>query len=51
MLEEFESHLAKEAGRRDDYNEKMHRQSGILFDVKSGVEHLADKLSHLKAVS
>ena len=51
MLEDFEAHLDKETGRRDGLLDKFNRQSHILFDVKSGVEHLADKLSHLKAVS
>lgn len=51
MLEDFEGHSNKEAKRRDDLLDKFNRQSHILFDVKSGVEHLADKLSHLKAVS
>lgn len=51
MLEDFESHLGKETGRRDGLLDKFNRQSHILFDVKSGVEHLADKLNHLKAVS
>jgi len=49
MLEDFESHLGKETGRRDGLLDKFNRQSHILFDVKSGVEHLADKLNHLKA--
>ena len=51
MLEDFQGHLDKEANRRDDLSDKLNRQSHILFDVKSGVSHLADKLSHLKAVS
>ena len=51
MLEDFEAHLDKETSRRDGLLDKFNRQSHILFDVKSGVEHLADKLSHLKAVS
>lgn len=51
MLEDFQQHLADEDKRRDDLLDKLKRQSHILFDVKSGVEHLAEKVSHLKAVS
>ncbi|KAK7466000.1 hypothetical protein BaRGS_00037437 [Batillaria attramentaria] len=49
MLEEFENHLAKEERRRDDADERLQRASRILVQVKAGVEHLADKLHHLKA--
>lgn len=49
MLEEFENHLAKEEGRRDDADERLQRASRTLVQVKAGVEHLADKLHHLKA--
>ncbi|XP_025111800.1 coiled-coil domain-containing protein 151-like [Pomacea canaliculata] len=49
MLEEFQNHLAKEEKRRDDADEKLQRASRILVQVKAGVEHLADKLHHLKA--
>ena len=51
MLEEFQNHLVKEEDRRDDAEEKLQRSSKILVSVKAGVEHLADKLYHLKAVS
>jgi hypothetical protein len=51
MLEEHENHLAKEEKRRDDADEKLQRASRTLVQVKAGVEHLADKLHHLKAVS
>jgi len=51
MLENFQNHLDKEVNKREDLADKLSRQSHILFDVKSGVEHLADKLNHLKAVS
>ena len=51
MLEEFENHLAKEEKRRDDADERLQRASRTLVQVKAGVEHLADKLHHLKAVS
>ncbi|XP_039269652.1 outer dynein arm-docking complex subunit 3-like [Styela clava] len=50
MLEEFEQHLMEEQQRRDDAAEKLERASGILVSVKAGVEHLADKLQHLKTM-
>ncbi|KAL8618412.1 hypothetical protein ACOMHN_050180 [Nucella lapillus] len=49
MLEEFEGHLAKEEGRCDDADQRLQRASRTLVQVKAGVEHLADKLHHLKA--
>lgn len=49
MLEDFQSHLEKEEDRRDNAEEKLQRSSKILVSVKAGVEHLADKLHHLKA--
>jgi len=51
MLEEFETHLKEEDVRRDDSQKKLEKSSRILLDVKSGVEHLAEKLKHLKAAS
>ena len=51
MLEEFEGHLGKEENRRETSDELLQRASRILVQVKAGVEHLADKLHHLKAVS
>ena len=51
MLEEFENHLKDEEKRRDEAQMKLEKSSRILLEVKSGVEHLAEKLKHLKAVS
>jgi hypothetical protein len=51
MLEEFQNHLDKEEERRDTAEEQLHKASKNLVYVKAGVEHLADKLYHLKAVS
>lgn len=51
MLEEFESHLAAEETRRKESQIRLDKSSKILTDVKSGVEHLAEKLKNLKAVS
>ncbi|XP_052222822.1 outer dynein arm-docking complex subunit 3-like isoform X2 [Dreissena polymorpha] len=49
MLEEFQTHLHKEEDRRDMAEEKLTKASKNLVAVKAGVEHLADKLYHLKA--
>jgi len=49
MLEEFQSHLEKEESRQENAEEELHKASRNLVSVKSGVEHLADKLYHLKA--
>lgn len=49
MLEEFQNHLDKEANRRDLAEDHLHKASKNLVSVKAGVEHLADKLYHLKA--
>lgn len=49
MLEEFQNHLEKEEDRRDIAEEQLHKASKNLVSVKAGVEHLADKLYHLKA--
>ena len=51
MLEEFQSHLQKEDDRRSLAENNLNRNSHIMVSVKAGVEHLADKLHHLKAVS
>lgn len=49
MLEEFQAHLKLEETRRDEGQGKTDRASKILVNVKAGVEHLADKLQHIKA--
>lgn len=51
LLEEFEAHLAEEDMRRDNAQNKLDKSSKILNDVKSGIEHLSEKLKHLKASS
>ncbi|XP_078489128.1 DC2-related axonemal dynein intermediate chain 4 [Ciona intestinalis] len=48
MLEEFEQHLQEQEQRRDEAADKLERASHVLVSVKAGVEHLADKLQHLK---
>ncbi|XP_045206562.1 outer dynein arm-docking complex subunit 3-like isoform X2 [Mercenaria mercenaria] len=48
-LEEFQNHYEAEENRRDIAEEQLHKASKNLVSVKAGVEHLADKLYHLKA--
>merc|ERR1712136_279608 len=50
MLEEFEQHLKEQEQRRDEAADKLERASHVLVSVKAGVEHLADKLQHLKTM-
>jgi len=47
-LEEFQTHLEEQKKLKDDSNKKLERASQVLVNVKAGVEHLADKLQHLK---
>ncbi|XP_033763026.1 coiled-coil domain-containing protein 151-like [Pecten maximus] len=49
MLEEFQAQLQKEETRQEETEETLHRNSTIMVSVKAGVEHLTDKLHHLKA--
>ena len=51
VLEDFEGHLSAEEQRRATAQVRLDKSSKILTDVKSGVEHLAEKLKNLKAVS
>ena len=50
-LEEFQNHLDEESGRRDEAEEQLEGSTKILLKVRSGIEHLSEKLKHLKAVS
>ena len=50
LLEEFETHLKDEEGRCDKAQTKVEKSSKILVDAKSGVDHLTEKLKHLKVV-
>ena len=50
LLEEFETHLKDEEGRCDKAQNKLDKSSKILVDAKSGVDHLSEKLKHLKVV-
>ena len=44
IVDEFESHLADASSKCERNKNKFERVSRILINVKSGVEHLADKL-------
>lgn len=48
MLEDFQEELRKEKQNRNEVEEKLDKLSKVLLQVKAGVDHLADKLSHLK---
>ncbi|XP_069087981.1 outer dynein arm-docking complex subunit 3 isoform X2 [Pleurodeles waltl] len=48
ILEELESHLKEEEARRDKTKEKLERMTIVLSSTKAGVEHLANKLQHVK---
>jgi len=50
MMKEFESHLTSAEGRRSDANGKLAETSAMLVRVKTGIDHLYDKLDNLKAV-
>ena len=51
MLEEFESHLTDAKQKYSESEDKANRTSKLLAKVKNGVEHLSEKLQHIKAVS
>ena len=51
MLEEFESHLGDAKQKCSESEEKATHTSKLLAKVKNGVEHLSEKLQHIKAVS
>ncbi|XP_066564112.1 outer dynein arm-docking complex subunit 3 isoform X2 [Amia ocellicauda] len=48
MLEECEAHLRAEEKRRDAAKEQLERLTRTLNTVSAGVEHLSDKLQHIK---
>ncbi|XP_006631696.2 coiled-coil domain-containing protein 151 [Lepisosteus oculatus] len=48
MLEECEAHLRAEEKRRDEAKERLERLTRTLNTVRAGVEHLSDKLQHIK---
>ncbi|KAG8540428.1 hypothetical protein GDO81_019320 [Engystomops pustulosus] len=48
VLEELQAHLQKEEKRRDKYKEEFEKMTKILVAGKSGVDHLATKVQHIK---
>lgn len=50
MIEEHEDKLQKEETRRDNARVKMEQTKRLLVQIKSDIEHLANKVHHLKAV-
>ena len=51
MLEEFQGHLDDAKKKCVESENKAESASKLLGQVKSGVEHLAEKMQHIKAVS
>ncbi|KAK2155197.1 hypothetical protein LSH36_246g02041 [Paralvinella palmiformis] len=51
LLEEFEEHCREEEKRLADAQERYKRASGILIHIRSGVEHLSEKLKAQKVPS
>ncbi len=49
IVDEFESHLSEASSKCERNKQKYERIAKILINVKSGVEHLADKLEPLCA--
>lgn len=49
-IEEYEDRLQKEETRRDQARVKMEQTNKLLVQVKSDIEHLANKVQFLKAV-
>ncbi len=50
ILDEAQEKLIESEKRRDDDSTKMEKTMKKMIEVKSGIEHLADKLHHLKGV-
>lgn len=50
ILTEAQDNLNESEKRRDENLTKMEKTMKKMIEVKSGIEHLADKLHHLKAV-
>ena len=51
MLEEFEGHLDDAKKKCTESEGKTRSANKLLGQVKNGVEHLTDKMQHIKAVS
>jgi len=50
ILDEAQESLNESEKRRDENAAKMEKTMKKMIEVKSGIEHLADKLHHLKGV-
>jgi hypothetical protein len=50
ILDEAQESLNESEKRRDESLMKMEKTMKKMIEVKSGIEHLADKLHHLKGV-
>lgn len=50
-IEEFEDRLQEEEAKKEEARKKMEYTNKLLVKVKSDIEHLANKLHSLKAVS
>ena len=50
VLEEFEEHLRAEEKRLKDCRARLNKLSKLLIQVKSGIEHLFEKLQAIKLV-
>ncbi|KAI1886805.1 hypothetical protein AGOR_G00199590 [Albula goreensis] len=48
ILDECESHLQREQERRDEASDKLESLTRTLGMIRAGVEHLSDKLQHIK---
>lgn len=51
VIEENEDKLQKEEIRRDNARAKTDQTKRLLVQIKSDIEHLANKVHHLKAVN
>ena len=51
QVEENQLHVKEEEDRKNEAQEQLERTSKILSEMKTGVEHLAEKLKIFKAVS
>jgi len=51
LLEEYESHVEAEENRKEESQSQLEKTSKTLLDVKSGIEHLTEKLKVLKTVN
>jgi len=50
LLEEYETHVDDEQNRMETAQNHLEKTSKTLLDIKSGVEHLTEKLKVVKLV-